>query len=137
MRFQWQASKHPSIVDEEVEGDLGSDGDVEISASIPTATFQGSPLFRTSVRVMPTTSEVSETPQFMSEPHASGTTVEQLDMKFATEDEPDELDWLEAGDGKETTLPLLPFAGSSSAYDETGEMDELDIPAFLRLPTET
>jgi cell division protein FtsZ len=100
--------------------------------------FQRSPFFHNSIHVIPAaTSEPEQIAIAERQPPIEDELTGQFDIAFSAEENSNgELDWLVAGDGVEHPLPLSSFAGSAHAYNETGEMDELDIPAFLRRPAE-
>jgi hypothetical protein len=107
---------------------------------VSTADFQRSPLFHTSIRVVPAPGIDHDQENFAVQKRAQSedTAAGQFDMAFSAEGRGNsDLNWLAGANGLEQLPPLSPFAGSSNAYDETGEMDELDIPAFLRRPAES
>lgn len=110
----------------------------DAAESASSADFQRSPFFHNSIHVIPAaTSEPEQIAIAERQPPIEDEPTGQFDIAFSAEENSNgEMDWLLAGDGVEHPLPLSSFAGSSYAYNETGEMDELDIPAFLRRPAE-
>jgi hypothetical protein len=111
----------------------------DAAASAPTNDFVRSPLFHTSIRVAPAEATAFNQDAFADQQEQrEDTPARRFDRSFAADEESDsDMDWFDAGNDVDPPMPLSPFAGASNAYDETGGMDELDIPAFLRRPSES